>query len=62
MIRLADALATLPDAQREAVVLRHCEGQSIDEISRWLGRSPTAAAGLLKRGLKQVRSLLVEQE
>ena len=28
VLRLADALATLPDAQRESVVLRHCEGQA----------------------------------
>lgn len=60
VIRLADALATLPDAQREALVLRHCDGQSIDAISRRLGRSPTAVAGLLKRGLKQLRQQLTE--
>lgn len=32
--RLADALARLPDAQREAVELRYCQGLPLAEISR----------------------------
>jgi RNA polymerase sigma-70 factor (ECF subfamily) len=55
---LAAALAQLPDAQREAVELRHCQGWSIDAISRHMDRTPAAVAGLLKRGLKQLRELL----
>ena len=61
-IRLAAALATLPDSQREALVLRYYQGQSIDAISRRLGRSPAAVAGLLKRGAHQLRTLLRERE
>ncbi len=60
-VRLAAALATLPDAQREALVLRHCQGQSLAEISTHLGRTPDAVAGLLKRGLRELRRLLEEQ-
>jgi RNA polymerase sigma-70 factor (ECF subfamily) len=55
---LANALAELPDSQREALVLQHWHGRSLAEIAEQLGRSPTAVAGLLKRGLKQLRVLL----
>jgi RNA polymerase sigma-70 factor (ECF subfamily) len=61
-VRLAQALATLPEAQREALVLRHYEGRSLADISRLLGRTPAAVAGLLKRGAKQLRTLLQEEE
>ena len=60
--RLADALTTLPEGQREALVLRHCQGLSLAEISRHLGRTPAAVAGLLKRGLRQLRQQLHESE
>ena len=62
LLRLAKALATLPDAQREALVRRYCQGWSLDDISHHLGRSPAAVAGLLKRGAKQLRGLLQERE
>ena len=57
-IRLANALAELPDAQREAIVLQHWQGQSLAEIAEHLGRTRTAVAGLLKRGLKRLRVLM----
>jgi RNA polymerase sigma-70 factor (ECF subfamily) len=57
-VRLAAALDQLPDAQREALILQHWHGQSLAEIGRHLGRSPAAVAGLIKRGLKQLRRLL----
>jgi len=59
-LRLADALAALPEAQREAVVLRHWQGWSLADVSRHLGRSPAAVAGLLHRGLKELRARLHE--
>jgi RNA polymerase sigma-70 factor (ECF subfamily) len=61
-VRLARALAALPEAQREAVVLRHCEGWALAAISQRLDRSPAAVAGLLHRGLRQLRELLQEPE
>ena len=61
-VRLAEALAALPEAQREVVVLRHCQGWSLAEISRHVGRSPSAVAGLLHRGLQQLRTRLEERE
>jgi RNA polymerase sigma-70 factor (ECF subfamily) len=62
LLRLAEALTTLPEAQRQALVLRHCHGWPVAEISRELGRSPTAVAGLLKRGACQLRTLLQDPE
>jgi RNA polymerase sigma-70 factor (ECF subfamily) len=61
-VRLARALASLPDAQREVVMLRHLEGRPLADISRQIGRSPAAVAGLLHRGLEQLRALLQEPE
>ena len=59
-VRLADALSALPDAQREALILQHWHGCSLAQIGRQMDRSPAAVAGLLKRGLKQLRLLLQE--
>jgi len=56
--RLAAALEALPDAQREVVVLRHLHDWSLHDIARHVGRSRAAVAGLLHRGLQQVRSEL----
>jgi RNA polymerase sigma-70 factor (ECF subfamily) len=53
--QLAEALDGLPDAQREAVRLRHLEGLSVQQVAKQLGRSMTAAAGLIKRGIYGLR-------
>jgi RNA polymerase sigma-70 factor (ECF subfamily) len=57
---LAEALERLPEAQREALVLQHWQGWSLARIGEQMGRSPEAVAGLIKRGLKQLRHLLRE--
>jgi RNA polymerase sigma-70 factor (ECF subfamily) len=54
-LRLAEALDRLPEAQREALILQHWHGCSLAEIGEHLGRTPAAVAGLIKRGLKQLR-------
>lgn len=59
-LRVAAALADLPDAQREALVLQHWHGWSLAEIAAHLGRTPAAVAGLLHRGLKQLRMALAD--
>jgi RNA polymerase sigma-70 factor (ECF subfamily) len=56
--RLVDALAQLPQDQRTALELRHLQGRSIPEICEQMSRSTAAVAGLLRRGLKTLRSLL----
>jgi RNA polymerase sigma-70 factor, ECF subfamily len=55
---LADALAAMSDDQREAVELHHLKGQSLAEVGRQMGRSKAAVAGLLRRGLKELRDRL----
>lgn len=53
--RIEAALATLPPDQAEAVRLRHIEGWPLGQIAAHLDRSPTAVAGLVKRGLQGLR-------
>lgn len=61
-VRLAEALAGLPEAQREALILQHWHGCTLAEIAERLDRTPAAAAGLLKRGLERLRTILTEEE
>lgn len=62
VLRLAAALETLPDAQRRAVELHYWEGCTVAEISEALGRSTSAVAGLLHRGLTALREQLQETQ
>ena len=62
LLRLAEALEALPEAQREAVELHYWQGWSLAEIAAHLDRSTAAIAGLLQRGLKKLRHLLEEAE
>ena len=55
LVQLADALAELPEAQQEAIVLHHLHGLGIAEIGQLIDRTPVAVAGLLKRGLRTLR-------
>jgi RNA polymerase sigma-70 factor, ECF subfamily len=57
---LAQALADLPENQREAVVLRHFHGCSLVEIAQELQCTTAAVTGLLHRGLKNLRKSLSE--
>jgi RNA polymerase sigma-70 factor (ECF subfamily) len=54
-VRLAAALEDLPPAQRDALVLQHWHGWTLRQIADHLGKTPAAAAGLLKRGLSGLR-------
>lgn len=61
-VQLASALEELPEAQRDAVVLRHCQGHLLLGIADKLNRTPAAVSGLLKRGLRQLRGILDGEE
>jgi RNA polymerase sigma-70 factor (ECF subfamily) len=58
--KLATALAALPDDQRQAVILKHFHDWPLADIATEMDRSTMAVAGLLKRGLKKLRTLLDE--
>lgn len=60
-VRLARALALLPDDQSEAVRLRHLDGWPLDKIAERMNRSKRAVAGLLYRGLENLRDRLVTE-
>jgi RNA polymerase sigma-70 factor (ECF subfamily) len=58
---LGEALAELPPAQAEAVRLRYVEGMTLEAICERMGKTDTAVAGLLKRGLQKLRQWLLDQ-
>jgi RNA polymerase sigma-70 factor, ECF subfamily len=58
LLRLARALEELPEDQRAVVELHHLQGRSVADIAGDLGRTEAAVAGLLRRGIKKLRSLL----
>jgi RNA polymerase sigma-70 factor, ECF subfamily len=60
LIRLADAIAQLPEDQRLAVELRHLQGLTTTEIAQKLNRSVASVGGLLQRGLRALRLSLDE--
>jgi RNA polymerase sigma-70 factor (ECF subfamily) len=62
LLRLADALAALPEPQREVVVLKHLRGWTLQQIGEHLGRTVPAAASLLRRGLEELRRRLGPKE
>jgi RNA polymerase sigma-70 factor (ECF subfamily) len=62
LLRLADALAELPEPQREVVILKHLRGQTLRQIADHLGRSVPSVASLLRRGLEALRHRLVTPE
>jgi len=58
LVNLAAAIEALPDGQREAVTLYHLKQVPLDQVAEQLNRTPAAVAGLIKRGLKQIRTVL----
>jgi RNA polymerase sigma-70 factor (ECF subfamily) len=55
LLRLAEALAGLPEPQRLAVLLRYYEGRPLPEIAERLKRTRAGVASLLRRGLSHLR-------
>jgi len=56
--RITDAMSGLSQMERAAFVLRHFEGQSIDEISRALGLKTNATKHSIFRAVKKMRLAL----
>ena len=58
LLRLTDAIAELPEAQQQAIILHYWQGHSLADIANRLDRTIPSIAGLLHRGLKKLRSAL----
>ena len=58
LLRLAAALTSLPEPQREVVVLKHLRGWTLQRIADHIGRSVPSVASLLRRGLEALRHRL----
>lgn len=58
-VYLANCLDELPETQREALRLRYVEGCSLKEIADSMHKTEMAVAGLLKRGLKALRTRML---
>ena len=61
-LQLAISMQAVTEDQREALRLRHIEGCSGAEIAEVMNRSRLAVAGLLTRGLKELRRIMREAE
>ena len=61
-LTLRDALAELPEEQREVVVLRHVAGWSPGEIAAHLGKSEDSIHGLHHRGRRALQQELVARD
>jgi len=59
LLRMAETLAVLPEGQRRAIELHHLQGWPLAEIATELETTKAAVAGLLHRGLKALRTSLV---
>jgi RNA polymerase sigma-70 factor, ECF subfamily len=59
---LRDALATLPEDQRQVIVMRHLVGLTPGEIATRLGRTEPSIHGLHHRGRGALRTALTEME
>ncbi len=56
--QLAAALMKLPEAQREAIELFHLQGCELKDVARQMNRTGPAVAGLIHRGLRQLRTTM----
>ncbi len=57
-LQAAEALESLPEDQRAAVVMYYWQGCTVAEIGEHLDRTPGAVGGLLTRGLRRLRGEL----
>jgi RNA polymerase sigma-70 factor (ECF subfamily) len=60
-LQIARAVESLPDAQREAVILHYFQDLTVPQIAERIEKSTTAVAGLVHRGLQSLRRELSEE-
>ncbi len=61
-LNFREALATLPEEQRQVIVLRHVVGLSPGEIAGRLGKTEPSIHGLHHRGRGALRAVLTERD
>lgn len=61
LLKLAEALASLPDDQRIAVELKHLQSWTVRQIADLIGKSETAVGGMLYRGIRRLREIMEEK-
>jgi RNA polymerase sigma-70 factor (ECF subfamily) len=61
-LTLREALATLPEDQRQVILLRHVVGLSPGEIAGQMGKSEPSIHGLHHRGRGALRAVLTERD
>jgi RNA polymerase sigma-70 factor (ECF subfamily) len=62
LLKLAEAMSRLPEDQRTALELHHLQGLPVPEVGQQMGRTAASVAGLLRRGLAELRALLGSDE
>jgi RNA polymerase sigma-70 factor (ECF subfamily) len=62
LMRMVEALAELPETMREVVVLKHCQGLTLQQIADRIGKTVPAVASLLRRGLADLRTRLKAED
>jgi RNA polymerase sigma-70 factor, ECF subfamily len=58
LLRLAEALAQLPEDQRTALELKYLHDATYAEVAHTLGKSPTSVVRLIRHGLETLRHVL----
>jgi RNA polymerase sigma-70 factor, ECF subfamily len=61
-LTLREALATLPEEQRQVILLRHVVGLSPGEIAGQMGKTEPSIHGLHHRGRGTLRAVLTERD
>jgi RNA polymerase sigma-70 factor (ECF subfamily) len=61
LYHMAQRMADLPEAQREALVMHYLQEMSLPQIAEQLGRTRSSVAGLLRRALASLRDALGPQ-
>lgn len=61
VLLLADSLDQLDEDKRTAIELHYLQGWKLAEVAEHMGRSVSGVAGLVHRGLKELKQLLGEK-
>jgi RNA polymerase sigma-70 factor (ECF subfamily) len=60
LIELAEALSRLPEDHQTAIELRYLQGLAVPDVAERMGRSTVSVTGLLYRGMKALRDVMIE--